>query len=313
MQASQASSRLGQSRTSIGTPAAPRAERFRLTGPSVRLDPRIYAVRKDIADIALADRVFAPHYAEAEQARVAVPSVALREGPSDDARAVSQLLFGEGFAVIDSEGGWAWGYGLHDHYVGYLPAAVLGDMGAEPDHVVRAASALVFADADIKSPVVATLPMGSRFAATAEGAFLRAENGFIHSRHAGAIAAAEQDVVAVAERLLGQPYRWGGRGGDGVDCSGLVQTAFALCGLAVPRDTDQQAEAIGEEIADGAALRRGDLIFFPGHVGLMADGETLVHANAHWMAVVREPLADVVARLQPEHEKPVLSRRRVLP
>ncbi|SNS77236.1 Cell wall-associated hydrolase, NlpC family [Sphingomonas laterariae] len=276
----------------------------------MHLDPRIYAVRKDIADIELADRVFAPHYAAAEALRVIVPSVALRDGPSADARAVSQLAFGEDFAVIDNEGGWAWGYGLHDHYVGYLPFAALGE-AAEPDHVVTAAAALVFAAADIKAPVVRTLPVGSRFAATAEGEFFKTADGFVHRRHAAPIADVAADPVAVAEQLIGQPYRWGGRGGDGVDCSGLVQLALAACGIAAPRDSDQQRE-LGSDIATGEALRRGDLVFFPGHVGLMADAETLVHANAHWMAVVREPLADVVARLSVDHEQPVIARRRIL-
>lgn len=295
-----------------GRPAARRAEHFRLTGPSIRLDPRIYAVRKDIADIELADRVFAPHYAAAEHCRVIAPATPLREAPSDKARAVSQLLLGEGFAVIDNAGGWAWGYGMHDRYVGYVSAAALGEAPA-PDHVVHAASALLFAEEDIKSAVLATLPMGSRFAATGDGPFLKVEGGgYVHVRHARPISATEDDPVAIAERLLGQPYRWGGRGGDGTDCSGLVQMALSLCGIDAPRDTDQQRE-IGTEVPDGEPARRGDLIFFPGHVGLMADGEQLLHANAHWMAVVREPLADVVARLKPNHDQPILARRRVLP
>lgn len=257
--------------------------------------------------------MFAPHYAAAEHCRIVAPATPLRDGPSDKARAVSQLLLGEDFAVIDNAGGWAWGYSLHDRYVGYVAAAALGD-APEPDHVVSAASALLFAEADLKSPVLATLPIGSRFAADAnDAAFLAvAGGGHVHVRHARALAATESDPVAVAERLLGQPYRWGGRGGDGVDCSGLVQVALGLCGVAVPRDTDQQ-RAIGSELADGEPARRGDLIFFPGHVGLMADGEHLLHANAHWMAVVREPLADVVARLKPNHDQPILARRRVLP
>lgn len=295
-----------------GGPAPRRTERFRLTGPSVRLDQRVFAVRKDIADIELADRVFAPHYAAAEHCRVIVPATPLRNGPSEKAEAVSQLMLGEGFAIIDNAGGWAWGYGLHDRYVGYVASHALGD-APDPDHVVHAASALLFADADIKAPVLETLAMGSRFAAVAEGSFLQVEGGgHIHIRHARAIAATEHDPVAVAERLIGQPYRWGGRGGDGVDCSGLVQMALALCGVDTPRDSDQQ-RVIGTDVPEGEPARRGDLIFFPGHVGLMADDAYLVHANAHWMAVTREPLADVVARLQSNHENPILARRRILP
>jgi cell wall-associated NlpC family hydrolase len=115
----------------------------------------------------------------------------------------------------------------------------------------------------------------------------------------------------VAESLIGMPYLWGGRGDGGVDCSGLVQIALAAKGIATPRDTDQQRTQIGHALPDEARLRRGDVIFFPGHVGLMVDEDRLVHANAHWMAVTIEPLAEVVARLAPHHDRPILARRRL--
>ena len=158
--------------------------------------------------------------------------------------------------------------------------------------------------------VLGTLPIGARFHAVAEGAFVAGAGGFVHARHVGSIDAFESDPVAVAERLIGLPYLWGGRGAVGIDCSGLVQVALGLCGIRCPRDSDQQ-RVLGCEIAADQPLRRGDLIVFPGHVGLMADEERLIHANAHWMAVTVEPLADVVARLAPDHAEPILARRRL--
>jgi len=119
------------------------------------------------------------------------------------------------------------------------------------------------------------------------------------------------DAVSIAELFLGTPYLWGGRGAGGIDCSGLVQIALAATGVAVPRDTDQQRAHVGRELADGDTLRRGDLVFFPGHVGLMVDDSRLLHANAYWMSTVIEPLADVVARLVPICDRPILSRRRL--
>jgi len=275
----------------------------------VRLDPRTHAVRNDIADIGLADRVFAPHYARPETLSCIAADAILREAPSADARAVSQILHGEDFAVVDVTGDWAWGYCLHDDYVGHVPLAALGP-AAVADHVVHARAALMFAEPDIKAPAIGVLPMGARLATRSEAGFLAITGGFVHPRHARPLADRESDSVAVAERLTGAPYLWGGRGGGGVDCSGLVQLALGLCGVALPRDTDQQ-RSVGHDV-DGA-LRRGDLVFFPGHVGLMVDGDHLLHANAHWMAVVTEPLADVIARLRPNHDEPVLARRRILP
>ncbi len=284
-------------------------ERIRLAGPSPRLDPRIHAVRADIADVALAGRVFAPHYTASVPRAGVPPATALRAEPADDARAVSELLLGEGFALLDVAGGWAWGYCRHDGYVGYLPAATLGPVEAV-SHVVAAPAALVFAAPDIKAPVLARWPMGARFAAVPEGDFLATATGWVHRRHAAAIDAVAPDPVAVAERLVGIPYRWGGRSGDGIDCSGLVQLALGLAGIAAPRDSDQQ-QALGAAVPAGAPLARGDLVFFPGHVGVMADAGRLVHANAWWMAVTIEPLADVVARLKPGHAEPVIAVRRL--
>jgi len=259
--------------------------------------------------VALAACVFAPHYALPLVHGCVSIATPIRAEPSDTASAVSELLRGEDFAVVDVAGGWAWGYGLHDHYVGYIAAEALG-APIEASHVVTAPRAPVFAAADIKAPVVAIWPIGARFAGTQQGDFVETPAGYVHHRHAGSLPIPERDPVAVAERLVGTPYVWGGRGGGGVDCSGLVQLALGLAGIAAPRDSDQQ-QALGAPIATGEALRRGDLIFFPGHVGIMVDPENMVHANAHWMAVAIEPLADIVARLAGTQAEPVIARRRI--
>ena len=265
-------------------------------------------MRQDIADLELADRIFAPHYARAERRGCNVASTMVRGAPDAGATAVSQLLYGEDFHVLDISGGWAWGYCGHDHYVGYVPAASL-DAPIEPSHIVTAPRALLFSNADIKAPVSAGLPMGARIAGEREGDFIASPIGYLHHRHVRPVDAMSADPAAVAEGLTGAPYLWGGRTSDGLDCSGLVQLALGLCGIAAPRDSDQQ-RAMGAEIV--GTLQRGDLIFFPGHVGLMADGERLIHANAFWMAVTIEPLADVVARLKPGHEQPIVARRRLV-
>ncbi|WP_156679833.1 C40 family peptidase [Sphingomonas profundi] len=293
-----------RSRPTTGRVTSPSAERFQLSGPSVHLDPRTHAVRRDIADISLADRVFAPHYAAPERCACAATAAMLRAAPHDDAVAVSQIARGEGFAVVDQSGGWAWGYGDHDGYVGYVRADALGPT-APASHFVAVAAAPLFARADIKAPVRATLGIGARIAGGQSGDFIETEAGFAHRRHLIAAGAREADWVAVAERLLGAPYLWGGRGDGGIDCSGLVQRALGLAGIACPRDSDQQ-RALGGEIAAGDTLRRGDIILFTGHVGLMVDGDRLIHANAFWMAVTVEPLAAVVAR-----GAAIVARRRI--
>ncbi|WP_310496664.1 NlpC/P60 family protein, partial [Sandarakinorhabdus sp.] len=148
------------------------------------------------------------------------------------------------------------------------------------------------AQASIKAAALMELPYGAALAGTVDGAFLAlAGGGFVHRRHAESPPA---DRFVAAALFMGAPYLWGGRTPDGVDCSGLVQAALAAEGVALKRDTDQQLQQ-GEAV-DFAARQCGDLVFFPGHVGLLTAPDTLLHANAHWMSVVEEPLADVVAR-----------------
>ncbi|WP_016747023.1 NlpC/P60 family protein [Rhizorhabdus wittichii] len=295
--------------TGGGRPAAA----FHLDGPTRRLDPRINAYRPDIADVALAGTLFAPHYAAPMPAMAGGVAAMMRKAASTDAEAVSQLLPGEDFAILDLTGGWAWGFSVHDHYVGYVDARLLAPV-VPATHRVHVREALRFAGPSIKAPMLGTLPFGARLSGEMrDDGFLATGDGFVHARHVVAADTLSDDPVGVAEGLLGAPYLWGGRGADGIDCSGLVQVALAACGIAAPRDTDMQRETLGTPLPEEARLRRGDVVSFPGHVGLMVDEDRLIHANAHWMSVVIEPLADVVARLQPHHDRPILGRRRLYP
>lgn len=265
------------------------------------------AVRGDIADVALAGTLFAPHYAKPLLNACVGAHALVMDAPSASGRAITQLLHGEDFAVIDISGGWAWGYCQHDHYVGYVPLDALGAT-IQPTHIVNHRSTLLFAQPDSRGPFVGTYTMGARLQGTVEEDFLHTEAGYVLLRHIRPIEERDSDPIALAEQLLGTPYYWSGRGFDGIDCSGLVQLTLGLTGIAVPRDSDQQQAAIGTQLAADEALRRGDLVFIPGHVGMMFDGERLIHANGHAMSVTIDPLADVLAR----HDQPTMIAKRIV-
>jgi cell wall-associated NlpC family hydrolase len=159
----------------------------------------------------------------------------------------------------------------------------------------------MFPGPSIKLPPLEAPPLGARLAiARIEDRMAVTQSGaYVPAAHLAPVGEYETDFVAVAERFLGTPYLWGGKTALGLDCSGLVQVALTACGVACPRDSDMQEEVLGTAVAaDLSALRRGDLIFWKGHVAIVRGPDSLLHANAHHMAVAIEPVAQAVVRIR---------------
>ncbi|MCX5496308.1 NlpC/P60 family protein [Kaistia dalseonensis] len=275
---------------------------------SLTLDRRTHAFRPDLADAALEGRVVADRFVEGAPRRIAIPSTPIRRAPRSDAAIDSEALRGERVKVFEETmEGWAWAQLETDGYVGFIASDALGADDPAPTHRVTALRTFVYPAADLRLPPVAALSLGSEISLGREvetrGMLYRLladGSGAVIARHVAPMgAAAEPDFVTVAERFLNVPYLWGGRTSLGLDCSALVQLALAAAGIAAPRDSDQQAAGLGQPVEGGlsAELIRGDLIFWPGHVGMLRDAETLLHASGYQMMVVSEPLAEATARI----------------
>jgi cell wall-associated NlpC family hydrolase len=259
-------------------------------------DKRVTPARADLAAVHLKGQVDAPRYAEGEKFSIGVGRTALRIRPSDDAAQDSELLFGENFTVYDRAGGWAWGQATNDLYVGYVREDALTAPFAAQARIT-ALLAPVFTAADLKTAVQDLLPLNAMVSVKGpDGDYLQIGEGrWLHQRHLAP--SAEKDFVAVAERFLGVPYVWGGKTAMGLDCSGLIQTALQAVGKAAPRDTDMMEKAFGGPVRR-SEVRRGDLVFWKSHMGVMLDDTRLLHANAFHMLVVIEPLAEAIARIE---------------
>jgi hypothetical protein len=268
------------------------------------LDPRTTPARPDLAAMHLADKVAAARFVEGTAYEVVEPHAPLRRAPLPEAALDTEALKGERVIIYDiNEEGWAWGQLESDGYVGFMPASALRQPGAAPSHKVMALRTLVFPGPSIRLPPLETLSFGCRLAiARIDGTFaVTASGACVPVRHLASLQATETDFVAVAERFVGAPYLWGGKTSLGLDCSGLVQIALAACGIACPRDSDMQEKSLGKPIArstDTPRLRRGDLIFWKGHVALVRDETTLIHANAFHMSVAIEPTTAAVTRIR---------------
>ena len=227
-------------------------------------------------------------------------------GPRD-----RQLLFGDDVTILNRMDSHALVRAAKDGYCGWIASTAIAARKT-PSHRVTARATHAYTAADFKSPDRTLLSYGSRLTALSEhDRFIETDLGFIPAQHLEPNATTAADPAEVAALFLGTPYLWGGNSCSGIDCSGLVQVACLACGLACPGDSDQQEHVLGISLAGKEPLRRNDLVFWKGHVALVTDDNTLIHANAHDMGVAYEPIAQAIQRINAQGDGLPTSRKRL--
>ncbi len=284
-------------------------------------DRRLHPVRPDLAARAYEGRVEAARFVDGVPRRVVRDRAGLRSEPRPDRSIDTEVLYGETFTVYEeTQEGWAWGQLATDGYVGWVPADALGPLGPAPTHRVAALRTYRYPGPELKLPPLGLLSIGSLVTVadwtTVRGLdyALLADGSAVVARHLVSCDAVAEDWVAVAESFLGTPYLWGGRSSLGLDCSALVQLAAQAGGLTLPRDSDMQETSAGDVVAivNGLPdLSRGDLLFWKGHVGILRDPDTLLHANGFTMTVASEPLRAAIDRIAASSFGAVTALRRL--
>lgn len=284
-------------------------------------DPRITPLRLDVAAKVLEGRVDAPEFVEPNLKQLRLPSTMIYKAADNQSEAVNQLLFGEWFDVYREENGWVWGQSKVDDYVGYIRAdTLMSPTDTPPNSVVKMSRTPVFSRPSIKSSISMMLDLNARVHVDPDNDRLIDDRfsyvdgaGWILTDAVRPLGHVEFDPAGVAVRFLGAAYVWGGRSTIGCDCSGLTQAALMACGIRAPRDADMQEEELGKEVAYGhdfVSVKRNDLVFWSGHVGIMLDETRLLHANAHFMTVTVEPLVIAAERIE-RSTGPVTSIKRL--
>ncbi|QUS56456.1 NlpC/P60 family protein [Pseudovibrio brasiliensis] len=273
---------------------------------TAQLDRRLHPVRPDLASTAYRGQVDAERFVDGTEFSVTVDKVELRARPELSCGIDTEVNFGETLQVFEStSNGWSWGQLATDGYVGWLPTSALGTSEAAT-HRVAALRTYRYPEAEMKRPVLGQISMGSLlrvvgYETTRGLEFAKLVDGsFVVNKHLVERDHKSTDWVEAAESMLGTPYLWGGRSSLGLDCSGLIQLSLQTGGVKAPRDADMQEAMLGEhlDLSNGLpALQRGDLMFWKGHVGVMANPETLLHANGFTMTVAYENLQAALKRI----------------
>lgn len=265
-----------------------------------KFDPRVTPVTDQFAADFLRGEIDRPRYREGVAYRLFSGEAAMLKEPRPDAVRISTALFGESFTVYDRMEGYAWGQLGTDGYMGWVAETALMPGALAPTHRVSARAAHLYTMPGVRSRVVMRLPVNALVCVVSEKdgtGVLDGGAGVVPLQHLTPLDQPAPDFVTVCESLHGAPYLWGGRSDLGLDCSGLTQAGLLAAGQSCPRDSDQQQAALGTEISEDDGLRRGDLVFWKGHVGVMVSDTDFLHANGHHMAVVVEPFADAKARI----------------
>lgn len=238
----------------------------------------------------------------------------------------TQLLYGESFEekpaperFFQTLGGGEWAYGTAwpDGSTGWVQRSYLSPSGPPATHRLSVLRSFLYPEAELKTVPLQILSMGSRVSvvehvSVRETSYARlASGGYVVSAHLQPLEDSVEDWVSVAELHLGIPYLWGGRTSLGLDCSALVQLCAAHAGHILPRDSGPQERSAGSLLAEGIPHQRGDLVFWKGHVGIMATPNLLLHASGHAMLVVKEPLAEVQKRIAAAGGGEITARRRL--
>ena len=232
-------------------------------------------------------------------------STFMKSEPTETSPLETECLFGETVEILDECLDWVYCKLNTDSYHGWVKKEGLGKT-KNSTHRVIANRSFVYADKNPKSNYLLYLPLGaqlvinniqSEWAETSLYYNNKTQIGYIPSKHIVNIDHGVKDWVEVAQLLEGTPYKWGGRDTIGLDCSALLQLSYQTYGENIPRNTSQQIQLKKKNIKDINDLKRGCVIFWKGHVGIMIDSLNCIHANAFHMQTKTEPLNQIINRI----------------
>ena len=274
------------------------------------MDPRLTPANEIVACSSLRDKIKHSNFIEGKNYQINVPFVDLLS--TTDGKRNRQLIYGSKVKYFGENGGWAFIQNIYDSYVGYVPQNSIV-LETEKTHIVKVPLSHVFLEPNIKSRNIEILPLAAKVSGQiVENGFLETELGWISLSQLKQKTELSKDPVEVSKLLQNAPYLWGGNTSLGIDCSGLIQISLLLCGLDCPGDSDQQMNTLGDNLDVGSPRKKGDILFWKGHVAWAINERQILHANAYHMATVIEEANEAIERIKKQDNNSLIAHKRLI-
>ena len=237
------------------------------------------------------------------------PVISLHKKPSSKSETVTQMIYGEGFKLINKTAKWLKIKIKEDSYIGYINRKKFISY-VKPTHKVSVLFANTYKFPNFKNKIN-KLPFASKIKISKIiSKFSKFQDGWIETKNIKPLKYKNKDIFKDVKIFKGVKYKWGGKTFEGIDCSALIQVCLNFNNQFCPRDSGQQENFFKRNIRL-KNIKKNDIIYWKGHVALALSNKRLIHAYGPRKKTVIMNIPKTIERIKKTANLDVVSIKRL--